>query len=388
MICFNLVGRGTYLRAFEFARVLVEKGHDVTLMATSSNQKMAVGERFNIGIRILETRDFFPGSLRSGWNPLTIKARINWLQNQKFDLVHAFESRPTCAYPAMYLKNKGIPLIFDWSDWFGRGGSVEERPNRLIRLVLRPVETYFETHFRPLADANTVISTTLYKKMSEISKKSDHIYLIPNGFDVPGWIYHSKKNARQILSLPAGDFLVGYLGSLFPRDAILMFKASSLIRERISKFKLLHIGRTNYQLPDFQELIQTGFVPQDELSLYLSACDLCWLPLRDSNANRGRFPLKFSYYLAAGKPVVVTDVGDISSYVRDEGAGLLSKPTPEDLAACVYQLYNNSEFRQRCVEKARKLSNDSRFSWNTRTNQVLDLYRLVTGDQIWKKNYL
>lgn len=380
MICYNLLGQGTYLRAYEFARVLVEKGHSATLMATSSSRKLTVGVRFEYGIRIVETPDFFPGSLRSGWNPLTSLARINWLQNQEFDLIHAFESRPTCVYPAMYLKKKGIPLIFDWSDWFGRGGSVEERPNRFIRLVLTPIETYFENHFRPLADANTVISTTLYKKISEMGKKSQHIAIIPNGFDVPGWKVHKKQIARQALSISADGFIVGYIGSLFPGDAILMAKASSLLRDRIPKFKLLHIGRSNYHLPPSPEFIQTGFVSQDELSLYLSACDLCWLPLSDTKANRSRFPLKFSYYLAAGKSVVVTDVGDIADYVEDEDLGLICKPTPEEIANKVYQMRIDTKLRQLCGENARKLSNDLQYSWKARTDQVLDVYRQITGD--------
>jgi glycosyltransferase involved in cell wall biosynthesis len=58
------------------------------------------------------------------------------------------------------------------------------------------------------------------------------------------------------------------------------------------------------------QIFRTGPLAYDQINPYLSACDVCWLPLCDSGANRGRFPFKLGDYMAVGKPVVATAVGD------------------------------------------------------------------------------
>ena len=52
---------------------------------------------------------------------------------------------------------------------------------------------------------------------------------------------------------------------------------------------------------------------------YISACDIGWLTLCDSGANRGRFPMKTHDFMAAGVPLLVTDVGDLGEMVRQKG---------------------------------------------------------------------
>ncbi len=53
----------------------------------------------------------------------------------------------------------------------------------------------------------------------------------------------------------------------------------------------------------------TGQVPADQLVQYLRAMDVGLTPYRDTVFNRRSFPLKTVEYLAAGVPVVATDVG-------------------------------------------------------------------------------
>lgn len=377
MICFNKINQGTYLRAFEFARGLIEFGHEVTLMATSEKWGSGFQEYEEKGIKILTTPDLSRGSLRSGWDPYNVIARLRWLKGRNYDIVHAFESRPTVIYPALNRQKKGVPMVMDWCDWLGYGGSVEQRPNPIVRAILRPVESYYENNFRTLADANIVICSTLFERALGLGVNRSNLAIIPNGFNLPDWKKYSMDVVRQAMGIPKDDFVVGCVGSLFPGDAQLMSKAFENIKKQLPKSRLFHIGRSNYTSSSNDSVYNFGPVDPERLCQLVSACDVCWLPFEDTNANRGRFPLKFTNYLAAGKPCVVTDVGDIADYVRNEGVGLTCPPTPADLAGSVLRLYVDLTLREQFAMEAEKLSQDSRYTWMARATELLSIYKRV-----------
>src|SRR5690606_17034828 len=46
----------------------------------------------------------------------------------------------------------------------------------------------------------------------------------------------------------------------------------------------------------------------------------------DTDFDRARFPHKFYDYFAAGRPVLVNDVGDVGQLVRDRQLGVVAEP--------------------------------------------------------------
>ena len=121
-------------RALAFAQTISRQGHQVTLIATSQERRSRTLKYLQDDVTIVETPDLFSGSLRSGWDPWNSLHRIAWAHGQRIDLVHAFELRPTVLAPSLYMKfARRTPFVSDWADWFGKGGSVEERPNPLLR---------------------------------------------------------------------------------------------------------------------------------------------------------------------------------------------------------------------------------------------------------------
>jgi glycosyltransferase involved in cell wall biosynthesis len=381
MIVFNTVETGTYFRAYAFARNLVGFGHNVTLMATSRKNRFQSTSRISEGITLIETPDLFSGSLRSGWDPWNALTRIRFVVNKKYDVVHAFESRPVVLAPALWLHRQGVPLIMDWCDWFGKGGSVEERPNALIRAVLRPVETYFEEHFRTRADATTVICTALEKRSLAQRVKPGTIHVIPNGFDPPRWKTYTRLAARRELGIRKDEFLIGYVGSLFPGDARFMAETFNLISGQLLHCRLVHVGASRYSSRPWmtkpEQLIETGRVDQETLSLYLAACDVCWLPFKNTTANNGRFPMKFTNYIMADRAVVATNVGDISRYIKESGSGYVVRDDAKALADAVETVLVDKQIRIKMEEASHKLVDNPAYSWKARTKQVESVYLQV-----------
>jgi glycosyltransferase involved in cell wall biosynthesis len=379
MLVLNQVGRGTYWRAYHLARYLARGSQEVTLMATSRQNRTGIHVSQRQGLTLVESPDLFSGPLRSGWDPWNILNRIRWLRSRSFDLVHAFESRPTVIYPALYLKSQhSIPLVLDWADWFGQGGSVEERPNPWVRAVLRPVETYYEEHFRPLADRSTVICSLLREKAQQLGIAPQNILLLPNGSDTYRLAPLDILSARRELNIATDTRVIGYVGTVFKRDAQLMADAFNLLTRRYDDLRLIIAGYCPLDLRPLVEkpecVLQTGFLEDRDLNVALSASDLFWLPLSDSNANRGRFPLKFTDYLALGRPIVATHVGDVASIMGEQRVGLTSSPDADAFAQQTMRLLEDQDLRRELGLAARHLA-ETRFNWDTITQQLLVFYR-------------
>ncbi|MDO9087401.1 MAG: glycosyltransferase family 4 protein [Anaerolineaceae bacterium] len=377
-ITLNQVEKGTFFRVLGFAKELSSRGHKVTIIATSRKSKIKVKEtRFENNILLVEMPDLFNGPLRSGWDLWNIINRIIWLRNKKFDLVHSFESRPTVIFPSLYLKKRKIPIIMDWADWFGKGGSVEERENPIVRFLLRPIETFFEEKFRTKADFHTVICTELRDKLVCLGVSINNILLIRNGVDLRTEIPINKIHAREILNIDKEMIIIGWLGSTFKKDAILMATAFEIISKQNSNVFLLIAGYFNHDIKKLfnnsKKIIETGFVDQEVLDYYLSSVDLFWLPLRNTKANRGRFPFKLTQYMMFGKPIVSSPVGDITDIFKKDKIGCLVPDNPEDYAINTMIILEQKETMVLMGQNARRLV-ERDFTWKVISNELEALY--------------
>jgi len=380
LINFNPPYYGNFRRSSQFGRQLVLRGHQVTLMVTSLHQRHGIKVSEFWGMRLVETPDLFAGPLRSGWDPWNVLNRIAWLRNQQFDLIHAFESRPVVIYPALFASRRGAVCLIDWADWFGKGGSVEQRPNPIVRFCLRPIETFFEEHFRPKAHANTVICSTLYKKACELGIHPVQLLLVPDGGDPEAIQAGDPIAARQRLGLPVNGMYIGYLGAIFDQDADFMLKALQIVRQSVPEVHFLWVGARPQKLTrKFEGMPNVhifGRFSQDKMNDFLSAMDLGWLPLRNSPANNGRWPSKLNEYMCAGRPIIATNVSDLAELFERRRIGLLSKDQPEPFAKNTLDLLTNPVLRQSMGFEARKTAEEE-FSWEALAGRMEEFYLLI-----------
>jgi glycosyltransferase involved in cell wall biosynthesis len=371
-------GGGTFYRALHFARHLAASGQQVTVVCSDRAAHSKFAERQLDGVRLVLAPGSVPTHWRYGYDFYEVWRRVRWVRAQPpFDIVHAFDSRPVVIYPALAAKRAGARLVMDWCDWFGRGGSVEERRNPVIRAVLRPVETYYEEAFRREADSTTVINGVLAARARSLGVDPATILQLPSGADVDGLGLHSALEARAAVGLPTHGPLVGYLGSLFPADAVLLTEAwRSVLRGRPDA-QLMLIGHSRGTISIARGVVRTGFVDYHMLGQYLSACDVLCLPLTDSGANRGRWPSKLMDYFAAGRPSVVCDVGETGAIVREARAGLVAEPNASSLAAKLMELLSDQDLAQRLGRQARAAA-EGQFSWAGRAGQLSELYRSLS----------
>ena len=368
MPVFNQVGKGTYWRTFGLAQELAARGHHVALVSAGTVERTQTEVKQTGNLLQVTIPSRFKATQGSGYDPGDIMGRINWLKQhqERFDLVHAFESRPTSLIPALMSRRRGARFVSDWCDWFGKGGSVEQRTNPVLRTLLRPVETLLENRSRPMADGVTVINETLHRKARSLGIAPDRILVLPNGAYTDDFKSSNRVAARRRLDLPLDTPLIAYTGTLFASDADLMAAAFNRIHDELPEARLLMIGYTNLDLQALirhpRSIISTGPVSFRDLAEYVAASTIGWVPLADNQANAGRFPMKVNDFMASGRAIVATDVGDLGDVVREHSIGLVAHPDPNSVAEQVTRLLADHTLRQKIEHHAREVA-ETVFAW-------------------------
>jgi glycosyltransferase involved in cell wall biosynthesis len=104
-----------------------------------------------------------------------------------------------------------------------------------------------------------------------------------------------------------------------------------------------------------------GVRPYSELPRYVQAFDVCTIPFRQNQSTWGTLPMKFFEYLAAGKPVVATDLPTLAEFrqffypVHD---------AREFSAALTASLTEDGDCASKRIRLARK------YSWDERMREI------------------
>jgi glycosyltransferase involved in cell wall biosynthesis len=367
MRCLFLVatfpGMGTYLRAEAMAKLFDARGHDVEIWCASGLRQYRATNLGRVAGRDLKRVEFprwMPFGVVDpvdGWNPLDVANRLGRaLAGPKRDLVFAFEHKPAAFWPARIAKLfRGATLILDRSDvWGGHEGLFEghvmAHPSfaampawmRAARRTQFALEARAERRAPRKADAATVISETLREEVAELGMSRDRIELLytPASLDTLPMI--DKAVARRELNLPADAPIVGLVAS-YVHEEPLLWPLWRAMLDAMPDLVLLLAGPGFQQAPPWAlegplaaRVWLPGRVPFERVPLWMAASDILWCPQVNLRYNRARFAQKFFDYIAAGRPVFATDVGDIGPLVREHDMGGATE-TLEELASATLE---------------------------------------------------
>ena len=378
----NVIGRGTYVRAFRLARELVALGHEVTLVTTSERARVRVRRSDIDGVSVISAPDLWWGPARTGWDPYNTLRRLWLLRGDAFDRVHAFDSRPAVVLPALRAAQRSdIPLIMDWADWWGRGGRIEERSGPLVRMLFGPVETWFEEAFRLRAQAATTICTALQTRLAGMGFSRERILVLPNGCLPPGDL-PTRATARRALDMAADVPLLVHVGVIMQADLALLRAAFVDARTRVPNLQLMFVGNTTRPASELRGdgMSHTGFVDELLLHQWLAAADAGVLPMLDTIGHRGRWPSKLSDYMSAGIPTAMTRVGDAAGLVERAGIGWVADPTPAAFANALVAAVTDRTRAQRGAAARTHARGDG--SWTAMADRLNSLYHEVRTE--WK----
>lgn len=377
----NVIWKSTFHRCFLLARELALLGHTTTIVTNSPTARLRFRSYTKEGVAIIETPDLLWGSLRTGWDPINCLRRYIYLRNYEFDIIHAFDTRPTVIIPALLyrIRHRETPLIIDWADWWGRGGAITMRSNKLLNALFAPVETFFEESFRSFADYTTVTSVKLRQRAINLGINPHKISVLYSGADTRTIYPVNQMMARKILNIPPHSHVCIFPGFvLYDIDVIL--KAFRKIYKHDSRALLILSGQYPHSLEaSYKDLLKgdairyMGTVTREQLRTCLSAANIGLLPLKNNIANQARFPIKFGDFLAAGIPFVTNGVGDVGKLVKKYGLAVICKYDPSDIAKKVLSVFQKPTRFRLITQRARRFA-ENQFSWGVVAKQVLQIY--------------
>lgn len=371
----NTQGRGTYLRCFNLARHLVRLGHRVTILTSPRRATLRRREEVLHDVVVVTMPEIAPERLRNaGLGPLETLARIVHVLMHDYDLVHAFDHRPSVSFPALIAKyvRKRV-LVSEWTDLWGTGGIMDERPRWLH--WLGALESAAERGMRSHADAITAICGELERRARNAAGENCPLLRLPGGADTDTLRPMPLADARKQVGLPETARVLAYVG-FTQYDRKFLLRAFEIIAAEATGARLVLIGPKLADVaahPAAGRIHQTGILTPGEMSVWLAAANLTLLPFLNRGVNQGRWPNKIGDYMAVGRPIISNRTGDMIELFEAHEIGLLADDTPEDFARCALQLLRNADLACRMGANALACA-EQEYSWAKLSERLACFY--------------
>jgi phosphatidyl-myo-inositol alpha-mannosyltransferase len=201
------------------------------------------------------------------------------------------------------------------------------------------------------------------------------VEIVPNGVDVERFAHPSSTASV----LPPGRRLL-WVSRLDPQKGFpVLIRAFARLADQLEDLNLVVIGDGRdrdavHLLPDRlrSRVSMLGAVPNADLPPYCAATDLFVAPATGHES----FGVILVEALAAGLPVVATDIAGYREVVREGKDGLLVRPgDPTALAAAILRVLTEPELASRLAEAGPKRA--AEFSWDVVVPRIEAIYERV-----------
>ncbi|WP_020668513.1 glycosyltransferase [Amycolatopsis nigrescens] len=307
-----------------------------------------------------------PGWTRPGMRTLTwpmVRAQIHWILrwvDRRPDVFVACTQHDLLGFWGEDV----LDVLYGTDDWLAGAALLNQDPRRVARQ---------ERTALARADVVLAIGPELAARWRAIGAEPHEF---PNGCDTEA--YRDVRH-RTPAPLPPGFGapVAGLVGQLTERIDVTLLESVA-----DSGAGLLLVGPLDpgWQPERVRALLarpnvhHTGAVPFEELPPWFARMDVGLTPYRDSAFNRASFPLKTMEYLAAGLPVVSTEL-PASRRLRAETGQVLLATGPAEFAGAVHRA---AALNRDPDAVAQRRSVAERHSWQTRAAEFTTLTRKGT----------
>jgi phosphatidylinositol alpha-mannosyltransferase len=205
--------------------------------------------------------------------------------------------------------------------------------------------------------------------------------IIPNGVDIERY-----ASAKPIDELRDGTLNILFVGRLEERKGLIhLVKAYHRLRKRHIDARLLVVGagpklreyRRYVGLRQIRDVEFLGRVSEAQKARYFASADIFCAP----STGQESFGIVLLEAMAAGVPIVASDIHGYKNVVQRDATGLLVEPrNHKQLAAALYALARDPELRRQLGDAGRAKAPE--YSWPRVTEQVVDYYRELLGARV------
>ena len=244
-------------------------------------------------------------------------------------------------------------------------------------------EVYEAIQFRLLRrfQAIVAVSRPLVADLRRAGVPADRIHLVPNAWDGRSHPL-PRLEARCALGLPLDAFVVGWVGRLIPvKGCDVFLRAVSTLRDLSVHASIIGAGPERESLATL--VARQGMAdrvhfhgPREGAANLFRAFDVWVLSSRSEGT-----PMALFEAMAAGVPIVATDVGGVGDVVSQGEACLVPPDDPAALAACLRDIHaGRLRTRERVAAATARLM--EQFGTDQWIERHVELYRgLLDGRQ-------
>jgi len=256
-------------------------------------------------------------------------------------------------------------------------GAPAASPAKLERLARR------DAHVWKSADGYVTITSALANALTSRFGERSRIAVVPDGAHAAEYAVVPSANA-------AADkpFTIGYAGHLYP------WKGVDLVIEAVAALPdtrglivgghekepdLARVKAFAAQLNCSLRVTFTGLIPPAAVAARLRDADVLTLP-NPASAISSEFtsPLKLFEYMAAGRPIVASDLPSLREVLRHEQNALLVEPgNPQALVAAIARIKDDPELGRRLAAQA--VQDVREFTWARRAERLEAFFAEVTA---------
>lgn len=354
------------VHVIKMANALANAGHKTILVSAEycrnepppcTDDGMAAYYDVGTGFNLYRTQGMLRGKIGAILHTLQV-----WLLYLRFqpELVYS-----RCYFTAFFFSLLRIPVVFESHNDYEKGS---------------PTEKLFSTMApRPSLTRIVVISQALKEHfIKTYDIPADKILVAADGAD-------ESPETSCPLERTTGTTQIGYVGHLYPGRGIDIIIA---LAERLPDIGFHIIGGTapdvahwSAQAAKHPNLVFYGHTPHKKATQYLQSLDILVAPYQKKvtvsggvgDTSRWMSPLKIFEYMAAGKPIVCSDMPVLHEVLTPEVNCLLCPPENVDAwAATIDRLVADKGLRDKLGTQA-KQDLVTKYTWKARARRLLSV---------------
>ncbi|MEW5874627.1 MAG: glycosyltransferase family 4 protein [Candidatus Zixiibacteriota bacterium] len=253
----------------------------------------------------------------------------------------------------------GVPFLLEIN------APLIEEAARHRSLVLSPLARAIEDYLFRRADRIIPVSEILADYVRRTCP-SARVTVIPNGVDLQKFELAGDGHAfrREWSDGKEGEFVIGFVGSLKPwHGTEILLEAFAAVAARDPRARLVLVG-DGPSRGDIETMVRqrnlsdrvtlTGAIPHDTMPDALQGMDVLTAPYPPIDGFYFS-PLKIYEYMASGKPIVASKIGQIESILRNDVSAILTPAGDASaLASALLRLMDDLSTRERLGREAKR----------------------------------
>ena len=350
-----LVGGEDVHKRIALSRYLIEAGFEITILGTSNHD-------FPDDIR------YVPYNLVRHYSPISDRKTINWFKNffqeNDFDVIHTYDTKPAFLVPLALKKTKtpitrtitGLGTIFMSSSFFSY--LLRKTYYKLHRHIKHRV---FKTVFQNYDDRD------LYKSHGLIND-NNHELIFSSGIELKNITGIAKRNNKPFTFICVARLV-------FEKGIINLLEAARICKDQGHDFKILLVG----PLEENSKRLNEGILNQykDVVDILGARNDVFDLLLASDAFILPTFREGFARVLleaaAVRLPIIATNVTGVREFVRQGKEGLLVEvKNSEALANAMIKLATNKKLAEHLAENSHNYV--EKFSLENVSKQYINIF--------------